>query len=52
MKWCIQCHKRTEVDYKGNAYYDNMIQVHDRIKRGEKVTAAALGGIECGKCHY
>ncbi|EHQ28030.1 cytochrome c3 family protein [Mucilaginibacter paludis] len=52
MKWCIQCHKRTEVNYKGNAYYDNMIQVHDRIKRGEKVTAAALGGIECGKCHY
>jgi mono/diheme cytochrome c family protein len=52
MKWCIQCHKRTEVNYKGNAYYDNMIQVHDRIKRGEPVTAAALGGIECGKCHY
>ncbi|RKR81419.1 cytochrome c2 [Mucilaginibacter gracilis] len=52
MKWCIQCHKRTEVDYKGNAYYDNMLQIHDRIKRGEKVTAAALGGIECGKCHY
>lgn len=57
MKWCIQCHKRTEVDFshdghKGNAYYDNMIQVHDRIKRGEKVTEASLGGIECGKCHY
>jgi cytochrome c2 len=52
MKWCIQCHKRTEVNYKGNAYYDKMIQVHDMIKRGEKVTAATLGGIECGKCHY
>jgi len=52
MKWCIQCHKRTEVNYKGNAYYENMIAVHDRIKRGEKVTAASLGGIECGKCHY
>ncbi|WP_295649915.1 cytochrome c3 family protein [uncultured Mucilaginibacter sp.] len=52
MKWCIQCHKRTEVNYKGNAYYDNMIVVHDKIKRGEKVTAASLGGIECGKCHY
>jgi mono/diheme cytochrome c family protein len=57
MKWCIQCHKRTEVDFskdgkKGNAYYDNMIAVHDRIKRGEKVTEASMGGIECGKCHY
>jgi mono/diheme cytochrome c family protein len=58
MKWCIQCHKRTEVNFskdgskKGNAYYDNMIAVHDRIKRGEKVTEASMGGIECGKCHY
>jgi mono/diheme cytochrome c family protein len=52
MKWCIQCHKRTEVNAKGNAYYDNMIQVHDRIKHGEKVTEASIGGIECGKCHY
>jgi mono/diheme cytochrome c family protein len=52
MKWCIQCHKRTEVNYKGNAYYDNMIQVHERLKKGEKVTAALLGGIECAKCHY
>jgi cytochrome c2 len=52
MKWCIQCHKRTEVNYKGNAYYDNMIAVHDRIKRGQKVTEASMGGIECGKCHY
>ncbi len=52
MKWCIQCHRRTEVNYKGNAYYDRMTDVHDRIKRGEKVTAASLGGIECGKCHY
>ena len=52
MKWCIQCHKRTEVNYKGNAYYDNMIQVHERLKKGEKVSAAALGGLECSKCHY
>ena len=52
MKWCIQCHKRTETGFKGNAYYDNMIEVHDALKRGEKVTAAALGGLECGKCHY
>jgi hypothetical protein len=52
MKWCIQCHKRTEVNYKGNAYYDNMLAVHERIKRGEKVTEASMGGLECGKCHY
>jgi mono/diheme cytochrome c family protein len=52
MKWCIQCHKRTETGFKGNAYYDKMTEVHDAIKRGEKVTAAALGGLECAKCHY
>ncbi len=52
MKWCIQCHKRTNVDFKGNAYYTNLEQVHTLLSQGKKVTAAAMGGIECGKCHY
>ena len=52
MKWCIQCHKRTDINMKGNGYYENMVAVHDLIKKGVKVTPAQLGGIECGKCHY
>ena len=52
MKWCIQCHKRTAVNGKGNAYYDSILAAHDKIKKGEKVTAAVLGGLECAKCHY
>ena len=53
MKWCINCHKDTElVDAKGNAFYDKIIEAHDKIKKGEKLTPAALGGLECGKCHY
>ena len=52
MKWCIQCHKRTDVNMKGNAYYEKMEQVHDLIRKGGKVTEAMMGGIECGKCHY
>ncbi len=52
MKWCIQCHKRTNVDFKDNAYYTNLQQVHDLLKDGKTVTAAMMGGIECGKCHY
>nr|WP_294950188.1 c-type cytochrome [uncultured Mucilaginibacter sp.] len=52
MKWCIQCHKRTEVNAKGNAYYDKILAAHDKIKKGEKLTPALLGGIECAKCHY
>jgi mono/diheme cytochrome c family protein len=52
MKWCINCHKATQVNSKGNAYYDKILAAHDKLKKGEKVTAAVLGGIECGKCHY
>ncbi|GAA4324994.1 c-type cytochrome [Mucilaginibacter gynuensis] len=52
MKWCIQCHKRTEVNGKGNAYYDNLLAAHYKFKKGEKVTAAMMGGTECAKCHY
>lgn len=52
MKWCINCHKTTEVNHKDNPYYDKLIAAHDKLKKGEKVTAAVLGGLECGKCHY
>jgi cytochrome c553 len=52
MKWCIDCHKDTEVNSKDNAYYEQLIAAHDQLKSGEKITAAVLGGLECGKCHY
>ncbi|TDQ06571.1 c-type cytochrome [Pedobacter metabolipauper] len=52
MKWCINCHKDTKLDVKGNAFYDKIIEAHEKIKKGEKITPAALGGLECGKCHY
>ena len=52
MGWCIDCHKETNVDIKGNEYY---AKIHDELanKYGvENVTVAQLGGKECGKCHY
>ena len=52
MKWCIDCHKETEVSHEDNAYYDQLIAAHEQLKKGEKVTVAMLGGLECGKCHY
>ncbi|HEY0668574.1 MAG TPA: cytochrome c3 family protein [Sphingobacteriaceae bacterium] len=52
MKWCINCHRQTEVKHQDNPYYDRLIAAHDKLKKGEKVTAAVLGGLECGKCHY
>jgi len=52
MKWCINCHKTKDVNFKGNAYYDKIIAAHDQLKKGQHITPALLGGIECGKCHY
>jgi cytochrome c551/c552 len=52
MKWCINCHKTRDVNYKGNAYYDKILTVHEQLKQGKQVTPAVLGGLECGKCHY
>lgn len=53
MKWCINCHKETDIsNQKDNAFYTKIIDAHEKIKKGEKITPAALGGLECGKCHY
>lgn len=51
MKWCVDCHKTTEVN-TDNQYYDQLIEAHEKLKKGEKMTAAMIGGLECGKCHY
>ncbi|SFG63122.1 c-type cytochrome [Pedobacter insulae] len=53
MKWCINCHKDADIsDKKDDAFYTNVIKAHEKIKKGEKITPALLGGLECGKCHY
>lgn len=52
MKWCINCHREAELDVKDNGYYTKIIEAHEKIKKGEKITPASLGGLECGKCHY
>ena len=52
MGWCIDCHRDTQVDLTEDGYYKN---IHDQLAKKygvEKVTAAQLGGLECGKCHY
>ncbi|MDR1876875.1 MAG: c-type cytochrome [Flavobacteriaceae bacterium] len=57
MGWCIDCHRTTEVDMNNgyNAAYFN--KLHEKLKKeyGEgksKITVDAIGGLECGKCHY
>ncbi len=52
MGWCINCHRKTEVKMKGNEYYT---KIHDELSKKygvDKLTAAQMGGLECGKCHY
>ncbi|SDS43822.1 quinol:cytochrome c oxidoreductase pentaheme cytochrome subunit [Polaribacter sp. KT25b] len=52
MGWCIDCHKETKVDLKGNDYYE---KIHEELAKKynvDQVTIAQLGGKECGKCHY
>ncbi|CAL2089183.1 menaquinone reductase, multiheme cytochrome c subunit [Tenacibaculum sp. 190524A05c] len=52
MGWCIDCHKETNVDLKGNEYY---AKIHAELAKKygvDQVTIAQLGGKECGKCHY
>ncbi len=55
MKWCIECHRKTEVAMTGNPYYEKL---HAALKEKYKnqhlksFTVAQMGGIECAKCHY
>ena len=52
MGWCINCHRETNVKVEGNAYYE---KIHEELSKKygvDKLTAAQMGGLECGKCHY
>lgn len=56
MGWCIECHRTTEVDMTNGYNKEYFKNLHDKLKKqygsGTKVTVAAIGGLECGKCHY
>lgn len=55
MKWCVECHRKTEVAMEGNAYYDRMHKALKEKYKGQydvKFTVDKIGGLECGKCHY
>jgi mono/diheme cytochrome c family protein len=52
MGWCIECHRATDVKMEGNAYYDKIHKELSKKYGVDKLTAAQMGGLECGKCHY
>ena len=52
MGWCINCHRETNIRIEGNEYYE---KIHEELTKKygvEELTAAQMGGLECGKCHY
>lgn len=54
MGWCIECHRKTDVNLD-NEYYGDYKKIHEELSKKygvEKLTIAQLGGLECGKCHY
>lgn len=52
MGWCVNCHRETNVKVEDNEYYK---KIHEELSKKygvDKLTAAQMGGLECGKCHY
>ncbi|WP_375417060.1 cytochrome c3 family protein [uncultured Hymenobacter sp.] len=52
MGWCINCHRENPINAKGNAYYDNLVKLHDEANSAAPFTVSSNGGTECSKCHY
>ncbi|SIT92768.1 quinol:cytochrome c oxidoreductase pentaheme cytochrome subunit [Pontibacter indicus] len=51
MGWCIDCHRETPLNTEGNAYYDNLVKLHESTTKSA-FTVSSNGGAECSKCHY
>ena len=51
MGWCIDCHRKTEVNTKDNEYYNKLNELHLSAKKS-KMKVEDIGGLECAKCHY
>jgi mono/diheme cytochrome c family protein len=51
MGWCIDCHRKTDVNTKDNDYYNKLNELHLSAKKS-KMKVEDIGGLECAKCHY
>jgi len=52
MGWCINCHRETDVNTKGNGYYTKLVELHEASKGKKPMKVEDIGGLECSKCHY
>ena len=51
MGWCIDCHRTQALNTKDNAYYDKLVEFHDKNSK-KPMIVEDIGGLECAKCHY
>lgn len=58
MGWCINCHRKTEVQYATNGYYERLHAYYKEhkgeyeMRKGQAFTVEKIGGLDCSKCHY
>ena len=54
MGWCINCHRRTEVQFEENSFYQEYVNLQKELKTGERarITVDDIGGNNCQMCHY
>ncbi|MCB2221725.1 MAG: c-type cytochrome [Bacteroidetes bacterium] len=54
MGWCINCHRKSEVQFEENDFYKEYVHFHEEMKAGKRsrVTVDDIGGNNCQTCHY
>lgn len=51
MGWCINCHRETNLNTRGNPYYNKLVELHSEVSK-EPMKVEDNGGLECSRCHY
>lgn len=59
MRWCLDCHRTTEVQ-KDNPYYAGFVPISKKYDKEDphaqvyhdRLTVEKVGGLECARCHY
>jgi len=54
MGWCLDCHRKSAVQFDNPYYTETYRTLHEKMKSGEikKVTVEDIGGADCQRCHY
>jgi len=54
MGWCINCHRKTNVQFTQNNYYSLYEDYHKELAQGvrDSIKAVDIGANDCMKCHY